>query len=473
MLKRILLIVTISSAANSYYLHSINQHQHRYNSYGDSKSTFLNGVTVEKSNGNNEILETSRFLNLDLAKKINSIEQTPIYVYDEKTLRSQASNTLNFPNAYGLTVRFAMKACPNAAVIQLFNSMGINFDTSSGYECERAMKAGILPGSMSLSSQELPLNFAELINKGIEFNACSLAQLETFGKLFPGGSCGIRFNPGTGSGGTGKTNVGGPSSSFGIWHELKDDVKKIAAKYNLKIKRIHTHIGSGSDPVIWQKVSGMSLSLVEEFPDVTVLNLGGGYKVGRMSYESSTDLLKVGAPVKDAFIEFAKKTGRKLKLEIEPGTYLVANSGALLTKIQDLVTTGKDGHTFLKLDSGMTEVLRPSLYGAQHPIVIHKDNAETSKYIVVGHCCESGDLFSCAPGDPEGLQERTLKKANIGDFVSIEGSGAYCAGMATKNYNSFPEAAEVMLDLNGNPHIIRKRQSLDQIIQNEIPYKFK
>jgi diaminopimelate decarboxylase len=121
----------------------------------------------------------------------------------------------------------------------------------------------------------------------------------------------------------------------------------------------------------------------------------------------------------------------------------------------------------------MTEVLRPSLYGAQHPIVIHKDNAETSKYIVVGHCCESGDLFSCAPGDPEGLQERTLKKANIGDFVSIEGSGAYCAGMATKNYNSFPEAAEVMLDLNGNPHIIRKRQSLDQIIQNEVPYKFK
>lgn len=471
MLKRLLLIASIG-AVNSFFLHKSTNYLNRI-SYGDSKSTYLNGVVVEKNNGNNDILESSRFLNLEKAKKIASIEQTPIYVYDENTLRKQAGNTLSFPNEYGLTVRFAMKACPNAAIIQLFYSMGINFDTSSGYECERAMKAGIPANAMSLSSQELPLNFADLINKGIEFNACSLAQLETFGKLFPGGSCGIRFNPGTGSGGTGKTNVGGPSSSFGIWHELKDEVKKIASKYGINIKRIHTHIGSGSDPIVWQKVSGMSLSLVEEFPDVTILNLGGGYKVGRMSYEVSTDLLKVGTPVKDAFVEFAKRTGRKLKLEIEPGTYLVANSGALLTKVQDIVTTGKDGHTFIKLDSGMTEVLRPSLYGAQHPIVVHKDTDETAKYIIVGHCCESGDLFSCAPGDPEGLQERSLKKVNIGDFVSIEGSGAYCAGMATKNYNSFPEAAEVILDSNGNPHVIRKRQSLEQIIQNEVPYKFK
>ena len=88
---------------------------------------------------------------------------------------------------------------------------------------------------------------------------------------------------------------------------------------------------------------------------------GGGYKVGRMSYEYSTDLQKVGAPIKDAFAEFAQKTGRKLKLEIEPGTYLVANAGALLTKVQDIVTTGDAGFVFMKLDSGMTEVLRPSL----------------------------------------------------------------------------------------------------------------
>lgn len=77
----------------------------------------------------------------------------------------------------------------------------------------------------------------------------------------------MRFNPGKGSGGTGKTNVGGPSASFGIWHELLPQVKDIVAKYNIQVERIHTHIGSGSDPAVWQSVAGMSLALVKEFPD--------------------------------------------------------------------------------------------------------------------------------------------------------------------------------------------------------------
>lgn len=132
-------------------------------------------------------------------------------------------------------------------------------------------------------------------------------------------------------------------------------------EHNLTIERIHTHIGSGSDPDIWQNVSILSLNLVREFSNVVSLNLGGGYKVGRMSYEKSTDLQLVAEPVKQAFKAFADETGREIKLEIEPGTFLVANAGALITTIQDIVSTGETGHTFLKLDSGMTEVLRPSL----------------------------------------------------------------------------------------------------------------
>ena len=132
-------------------------------------------------------------------------------------------------------------------------------------------------------------------------------------------------------------------------------------KHNLTVKRIHTHIGSGSDPEVWQTVSLLSLGLVREFPDADTLNLGGGYKVGRMSYETSTNLQIVGSPVRENFRKFAEETGRKIKLEIEPGTFLVANSGVLLSTVQDIVHTGEEGHTFIKLDSGMTEVLRPSL----------------------------------------------------------------------------------------------------------------
>ncbi|RYH17839.1 hypothetical protein EON65_28055 [archaeon] len=156
-------------------------------------------------------------------------------------------------------------------------------------------------------------------------------------------------------------NVGGISSSFGIWHEYKTQVQEIAQQYNLRITRIHTHIGSGSDPAVWELVSFLSLALVKDFPDVTTLNLGGGFKVGRMSYEVSTDLQMVGKTVKEAFKQFAIENKREIRLEIEPGTFLVANSGALLSSVQDVVNTGAGGHTFLKLDAGMTEVLRPSL----------------------------------------------------------------------------------------------------------------
>ena len=161
--------------------------------------------------------------------------------------------------------------------------------------------AGVAAEDCSLSTQELSPDFKELIPLGLKMNACSLSQLRAFGEAFPGGEIGVRFNPGLGSGGTGKTNVGGPSSSFGIWHEAKDEVAAIAEEFGLKVVRVHTHIGSGSDPAVWQRVAGMSLDLVRLFPAVTTLNLGGGYKVGRMAGEKSTELSVVGAPVAAAF----------------------------------------------------------------------------------------------------------------------------------------------------------------------------
>ena len=419
--------------------------------------------------------ETLRFLTPADVKRVAETHGTPTYVYDEASLEAQAKTANAFPNAYGLTVRYAMKASPNAAILKTFKKAGLNIDASSGYECERAMLAGFAGEEISLSTQELPTFFPELVKRGVKVNACSLDQLDRFGAQFPGGEIGVRFNPGLGSGGTGKTNVGGPSSSFGIWYESLPKVKEIVEKHNLRVVRIHTHIGSGSDPAVWQKVSGMSLDLCREFPTVTTLNLGGGYKVGRMSYESSTDLAVVGAPVKEAFEAFAAETGRELKLEIEPGTFLLANSCAVVTSVQDKVTTGTaEGHTFLKLDMGMTEVLRPSLYGSQHPLVSVGADGELpstqAEYVVVGHCCESGDLLTPAPDEPETIAERLMGDVSIGDYVVIEGSGAYCAGMSSKNYNSFPEAPEVMKRVGGDFALIRRKQTLDQILVNEVEY---
>ena len=124
-----------------------------------------------------------------------------------------------------------------------------------------------------------------------------------------------------GSGGTNRTNVGGPASSFGIWKEDIEEAKRACAEYGLKVERIHTHIGSGSDPEVWKTVASMSLDIVKRFPSAQSLNLGGGYKVARMPDEKSTNLMEIGEPVRNLFIEFERETGRKLKLEIEPGTF--------------------------------------------------------------------------------------------------------------------------------------------------------
>lgn len=416
--------------------------------------------------------ETLRFLTPALARRIRAEFGTPVHVYDEATLTRNARQVLAFPNAFGLTARFAMKANPTAAVLKLFQSLGLHIDASTGFECRRAMRAGFPGPHISLSSQELPEDFADLVRLGVKVNATSLRQLERFGQALPGGRVGLRINPGLGSGSTNRTNVGGPGSSFGLWHESIPQAQAIAARHGLIIERLHTHIGSGSDPEVWKRVSEMSLNLVRQFPAVDTFNLGGGYKVGRMSHEKSTDLQDVGAPMKAAFERFAAETGRRLRLEIEPGTFLVALAGAVVSTVQDIVSTGAAGHTFLRLDTGMTEVLRPSLYGAQHPITVvpatERGDTDTASYLVAGHCCESGDILTPAPGDPEGLQPRVLQRAEIGDIAVIDGTGAYCAGMPAKNYNSFPEAAEVLVAADGTPRLIRRRQTLDQMLANEV-----
>lgn len=415
-------------------------------------------------------MEHLKFLTEEKAIEIADNYPSPAYVYDKNSLIAHAKAALAFPNSFGLTVRYAMKASSNKNILKLFDSLGIHIDASSAFEAQRAIMAGIAPEKISISSQQMPENIVELINMGVKFNACSLYQLECYGKLLPNTELGVRINPGLGSGGTKRTNVGGPASSFGIWHEFIPQIFEICKKYNLKITKIHTHIGSGSDPEVWLKVAKMSLSTVEIFKDATCLDMGGGFKVARMLGEKTTDLQKIGAPVADEIRKFAERTGRKIKFEIEPGTFLLANCAALVCKVQDMCSTGKDGYEFIKTNSGMTDVLRPSIYGAQHPIVVVQRNKcpETKDYIVVGHCCESGDILTPLPNDPEGLMPRTLAKAEIGDVCVIEGCGAYCSSMATKNYNSYPAAPELMLEENGTIRVIRKLQTLSEIVADEI-----
>ncbi|HWP74176.1 MAG TPA: diaminopimelate decarboxylase [Methylomirabilota bacterium] len=407
-------------------------------------------------------------LHADVAAEVRRRFGTPCYVYDRAALESAARAALAFPAPFGLTLRYAMKANPSRGILTLFRDLGLHVDASSDHEVERALRAGFSPERIQLTSQMPSRTLKEHVGRGVLFNACSLHQLEEFGRIAPGGEVSVRVNPGLGTGSTKRTNTGGPASSFGIWHEAMGEVAAIAKRHRLRIRRLHSHVGSGTDPEVWKRCARMTLDLVGALPDVATVNLGGGFKVGRMPEEPSVDLADVGAHVRREIEAFRDRDGRALHLEIEPGTFLVANAGVIVASCVDVVDTGADGYAFAKLDAGMPEITRPSLYGAQHPIDVLARGREQAAIVFVGPCCESGDILTPAPGDPEALAPRWVPRPQIGDLVVVGGAGAYCAGMATINYNSYPQAPEVMLDADGSLTLLRRRQVPEQVWQNEV-----
>lgn len=392
------------------------------------------------------------FLGYDMASKIWDKVHRPSYVYSEHVLLEQIEKIVSSVPAWTV-VRYAMKANSNPFLIKLITDQGLYIDASSGYEVQHALRLGIPYDRIQLTSQEFADFLDDEFRQGVQFVACSLSQLERFGQKFPGHTVGIRCNPGVGSGMYGKVNTGGVTSSFGIWHESLLEAKAIAQKHNLRIVKLHTHIGSWSDPVTWMWVAHLSCEIAEQLPDVEVINLWWGFKIKRYHHEKETNMQEIFTVISEVFRQFSQKSWRTYKLEIEPGTYLVWNAWAILCQVWDIVNTGEEWYHFLKLTTGMDAILRPTMYGAQHPITILKNVSvdhplgwsDTEEYVVVGHCCESWDLLTPELWNPEKISTRTLPKATIWDFVVIDGCGAYCAGMSAKWYNSFPSQPELLL----------------------------
>jgi len=424
-------------------------------------------------------VEQLRFLTDVQAREIRDRFGTPVYVYHEPSLRRQASYMCDFPNAFGLTIRYSIKACPSAAIIKLFHELGLYFDASSSWEVRRALIAGVTPDKILVTAQEFGLDLEEVLKQGVEFDACSLGQMEWYGQRFPGGRVSLRINPGFGSGLVRRLTSGGPDSSFGIWHEQLDEALQLAKKNNLRIIRIHEHIGSGHDSQVWLDTAAHLLAKVEKFPDVESLNLGGGYQIKGLSTDTPPNHYEFGKLLKSQIQDVANRTGKKLRVELEPGTFLTANAGAIVSSVIDVVKTGSSGRTFIKIDSGLTEIIRPAFYGSPHPMVSVPAVAEqqklsnnstfgTEEYVVVGHCCIAGDALTITRGNPELLWPHRLRNTKAGDILVIERSGGYCSSMALKNFNSFPESPEVLMRSDGSLELIRRRQTLQQMIENEL-----
>jgi diaminopimelate decarboxylase len=411
---------------------------------------------------------------------------TPVYVYDLEMILDRCKRVKGMPHAFGLFPRFAMKALPTRAILQIMMGQGFGIDAGSMNEVRRACEAGHRIKNIMLTTQEVPVDrdraeLQRMMEHGLVYNVCSLTQLAEIAgfagsKRIP---LSMRVNPGVGSGETGTRNTGDKYAPFGVHLGDLGQALQMARDRGVIFSGVHDHIGSGGDPEKWKENIDTLLGVVERyFPDATTVNFGGGFREGRMPGEVQADVHELGLYAKERIEAFASRTGRKLRMEVEPGTFLVANSGFIITKVMDYKRTGADGPKFLVLDGGMEVNTRPLLYGSQHPVYIVSPDGElrSSEFrvpdrgilrslVLAGRCCESGD---CQTLDKEhNIVSRLMAPAKIGDYVVIGGAGAYCSSMSPHDYLSHQQAPEVLLTSRGRWQVIREKQARHQITQNE------
>ena len=209
------------------------------------------------------------------------------------------------------------------------------------------------------------------------------------------------------------------------------------------------------------------LDFIRQFEDVNTLDMWWWFKMAIMPYEKTANLQEIWEAVQKRFEDFYEETWRKIKLEVEPWKYLVINTCSFLTKIQDTVDTWEYWYKFLKVNSWMNDMPRVAMYWMQEPIYIMNEEKEKHHYVIAGHCCESADILTSVLYDQETVEPRLLNKANIWDLVIIDWVWAYNSSMSMKNYNSFPESAELLLRKNWEIVEIRKKQKLEDIWKNE------
>jgi diaminopimelate decarboxylase len=420
-----------------------------------------------------------------LARKV----ETPFYLYDESLIIGKCDEVREMENAFGLRPRFAMKANSNAEILRLINSRWFGIDASSLNEARRAVLAGIKPEEIMLTSQEVPrrddrFELFDLMAQGLQYNVCSQRQLDVVASFAKdrGIPLSIRVHPGTGGTGESVTrNTANPYSCFGVHISQLDNFLRNAKRKGVVFNKVHNHIGSGGSPEKWKEGVDRLLGIVESrlqyLPNLEAVSFGGGLKEARMPDEARADLKFLGGYSAKRVKEFAERTGKQLLVEVEPGTYVIAMSGNAVMKVLDKKTTER-GINFVILDGGMELNSRPLLYGSRHPFAVVSRNGKllssdynfcktprNSLWIPVGRCCESGDSQAL---DEEGnVVPRRMAEPEVGDYFVVGGAGAYCSSMAPFNYNSHTQAPEVIKRIRGVFDLIRRPQTLKQIIQNE------
>ena len=391
---------------------------------------------------------------------------SPLYVYNERIFRKSCRDMKNLCGYPLFQVNYSVKANCNLSLLKIAREEGMRADATSEGEAVALLSAGYGPDEIfyvvnNVSPGEL--RFA--IDKKINVSVDSLSQLETFGRINPGGKVSVRFNPGIGGGHHEKVVTGGDKTKFGVNESLIPEVKKILAEYDLKLIGINQHIGSLlMDSALYMAGVQNLMSIARHFDDLEFIDLGGGFGVPyhKQQNEPPLDLPALGDSLTRYMHDFSRAYGKELLFMVEPGRYIPAESCVLLGTVHAMKNNGFN--RYAGTDIGFTVLARPMLYGSHHDVEVYREDskvrprdAEHYEMVnIVGNMCESGDYIA---------RERMLPALTEGDVIGILDAGAYGYAMSSQ-FNHRLRPAEILLREDGSVKKIRRRDTYEDLSRN-------
>ena len=298
-------------------------------------------------------------------------------------------------------------------------------------------------------------------SKGVLICLDSVSQVETYGKLFPGSKIMVRINPGTeGVGHSEKVKTSGKATKFGISEANLPQLLDIAQKYELCIIGIHQHLGSlflneTVDDYITGVQAGLDI-IKKYFQNIEIVDLGGGFGVPYQSTESPLNLLNVAETLVPILKKFVADYPSVKEFKFEPGRYIPCESGSIYGTVTAIKY--ENGIYWICTDIGMNVLVRPAMYDSYHDIQLIYLSEGEHKQVTANFCgniCESGDILG---------KDRVVGLPEVGDIVIVKNAGAYGYSMAS-NYTGRPKPAEVMINSDNHPELIRRAENLDSMLR--------
>ncbi len=403
---------------------------------------------------------------------------TPFLLYNAQILQERVRQIAALTTDPYIHARYAMKACSAKPILACMRAHDIWIDAVSGNEVLRAHAVGYAPDAavpdVLLTTDVFRDNALDVVMAhGVLPNLGSPGMVAELVAAGYRGPIALRINPGFGHGHVQSCDTGGPSSKHGIWFEQALTVAQGAARHDMPTVLLHAHVGSG--PEVEEFLQNMELLVdffaeqIEAYPHLQAVNLGGGMPYPYRPGAPEVDLQHFVTILQRAQQRFSQQMGRPIRIEIEPGRYFVAPAGCVVTRVTDIKDTATNakgtGHTFVMVDAGFCDLVRPAMYGSFHQISVWQAPADADcvPVVVAGPLCESGDIFT-RDGD-ELLQPRPLPPVEIGSLVLLHDAGAYGTAMSS-NYNSLGRAPQVWLD-DGIPYLISRRETFEDIVRTE------